>query len=537
MKHYSLSVKEKKDFRVAAMRLFREMIFADRIIDNNELLYLEAFSRPYHADEKIVAYGDSVLYRFGISTEDVLDSETYSLSEAFCFFKYLREKEIKFFGSEGALAEFYGNREVKDKYKVYLTINFVSAFRVLSNCDGDCDLAEARLCTILNYVLRKEKSFAFSNVNQHFRFSKHELMYFNPNSSESDESFRQEASKISRRLELFGMHFVSLPVIKKELLAKEPTLQQLLNFVYPNLFVKAGDNESEVFKQSRIDLVINAIGQISDTLFLSHVFGDKSVTKLKSPFVLIKVGRSTINIGGKKARTDTVDDFVCIPLDDSIAKFCDEFTDDVLVIAQSIDSSIQLNADKPIVIKGFVKTILDYAVFLASYEIEEIIIDTANSAISFGGIIPDVKIPARSLATYLVIAAVTAINGKGINRYESDASELYNRIGKLFNILSFDLFINIKDRCLDLDTKHVTSNFATPLNENKLIRNVSSLVPQTTFQGNKSYVSIKKDILKLIKVRSKRSKSGLDGGIVRSLNLFIDEFLLPKAELKREDFC
>jgi len=520
---------------VAAMRLFREMVLADRIIDRNELLYLEAFCQPYNPNQTLVAAGDSPLFRFDISNDDVLESQGMSLAKAFSILKGLRKKELKAFGSEGLLTEFYANTKVPNKNKIYLTKNFVRAYEALSMCDGSCDIAEAKLCVMLNYILRKEDSFAFSNPNGRFRFSKRELMYFNPTSDDNDIVMDYEYDKISRRIELFGMNFVSLPLIKKELTAQNTSLEALLSFVYPSLFVKINEDcDLKEFKHNRLILFNNAINSISEKSFIRHIFGYSHLEELKRPFALVKVGRSSVQSGAKSDKTLIVDDFICIPLSESIEQFCDELTDDMLVLAKSVDCCIQLNSERPLVIKGFIKTILDYAVYLASSNITEIEIDVRRCTMSFGGIIPEVRIPARSLATYILIASVSLISEKGLMKSVRTTHANYNLYKKMFQVIS-SRFQKLEE-FLDLDSKHVTSNLSAPLAKSKFINDISSLVPKVRYIDNEQYVSIERDTLKLIRIRFESEKYGLDGKNSISLELFVDGYLLRQTGLKRSDF-
>lgn len=153
MAPYKITTSNKVKFKRAAIRLIRELILADAVIDNQELYYIEAYSQPYNSSPHLIGELDSKLYRFDFSAKDILDSQSLTLSDALMIFKSLRLAEIKFFGSEAKLSEYYADDKISPKYKIYLTKNFIGALEALSRCDGNCDLSEAKLCVILNYIL------------------------------------------------------------------------------------------------------------------------------------------------------------------------------------------------------------------------------------------------------------------------------------------------------------------------------------------------------------------------------------------------
>lgn len=537
---YKISFADKKAFKAAAMRLFREMVLADRVINDAELLYLNAYSSSFDVKGPTVGDNDSLLFRFNIGEQDKVNAEHLSLSTALSTFKRLRSKEIAFFGNEGNLINYYSDVEISSKNKIFLTPNFVKAFDSLSKCDGNCDISEAKLCIILNYILRKENSFAFSKRIEDMRFSKHEFLYFFNQSTLEDFYADSELMRLSQRLDLYGIKLVNIIQIQRELKKKAPYLASLFSFVYPSIFLSDISDLEELarFKEERMNLVNSAIASIHEHDFIARIFKGIQLPSLGTSFVLIKVGRSLIRDEKKRDKTISVEDFVCIPLTNGIRDFCEEFADDILVIAKNISGTYEFSADSALVIKGFVRTFLDFVVKLASSEIENIIIDTQKRSMSFGGLIPDVTIPARSLATYLLISCVSIMNAKGLQRYEKWTSQLYKNYEKLFMEIAY-LFKNLNEG-LDLDRKHISSNFVAALRNNTILNDIDKIAPRVTEDinnPNSSYVATNSYVLKKLLIRHPIVKNGKQKLETVSIREFLDEFLLPKTGLTASDFA
>lgn len=537
---YKISSADKKSFKAAAMRLFREMVLADRVIDDAELLYLDAYSSSYNAKGFPISYNDSLLFRFNIEEQDKVNAEHISLSKAFMVFKRLREKEIDYFGSEGNLIQYYSDPEVSDKNKIYLTPNFVKAFDALSKCDGNCDVTEAKLCVILNYILRKDDSFAFSMRINNMRFSKHELIYFVNQNSSNYIAPDSELIRLSQKLDLYGLKLVNIIHIQKELEKKAPYLTSLFSFVYPSIFLSdlKGQDELTKFKEDRMSLVRRTIASVQERDFINRVFKDQKLPAEGNPFILFKVGRSVVKDEKKKGKLSPVDDFVCIPLTNGLKDFCEEFADDILVIAKNISGTYVFSADSALVIKGFVRTFLDFVVRSASSEIDNIIIDTQKRNMSFGDLIPDVTFPARSLATYLFIACISLMNKKGVQRYEKWTTTLYKNYENLFKNLTY-LFTNL-DEGLIMDRKHISSNFIAPLRNNTLLNDVNLIAPLVLDDKNNqniSYVTIDSNILEKLFVRFPTVIKGKAESKTLKIHDFLNDFLKPRMDLDSSDFA
>lgn len=537
---YKISSADKKAFKAAAMRLFREMVLADRVIDDAELLYLDAYSSSYDAKGLPVGDNDSLLFRFNIEEQDKVNAEHLSLSKAFTIFKRLRAKEINFFGSEGNLINYYSDTEVSNKNKIYLTPNLVKAFDALSKCDGKCDVPEAKLCTILNYILRKDESFAFSMRINNMRFSKQELIYFVNQNSYDNNVTDSEFLRLSQKLDLYGIKLVNIIHIQKELEKKAPYLTSLFSFVYPSIFLSdlKGQDELTKFKDDRMSLVRKTIASVQERDFINRVFKDQKLPAQGNPFILFKVGRSIVKQEKKRGKLSMVDDFVCIPLTNGLKDFCEEFTDDLLVIAKNISGIYEFSADSALVIKGFVRTFLDFVIRSSSSEIDNIIIDTQKRNMSFGGLIPDVTFPARSLATYLFIACISLMNKKGVQRYEKWTTTLYKNYEKLFQNLAF-LFTNL-DEELILDRKHISSNFIAPLRNNTLINDINLIAPLVLDDKNNpniSYVTIDSGILDKLFVRFPTVQNGKEESKTLKIHDFLNDFLMQRIDLVSTDFA
>ena len=524
MAPYKITTSNKVKFKRAAIRLIRELILADAVIDNQELYYFEAYSQPYNSSTHLIGELDSKLYRFDFGAEDILDSQSLTLSEALMIFKSLRSAEIKFFGSEAKLSEYYADDNILPKYKIYLTKNFIGALEALSRCDGNCDISEAKLCVMLNYILRTPSTFAFSYKNEKYRFAKDELIFINYKETE-DVMSNLEKNHLTSRLSLFDYKYVSITDTKKALLYKDGLMEALLSFVYPSIFVAEIDYD-EWTKQNRIELVKGSIAKITEYSFIKSIFKNTSLSSINEPFVLMKIGKSrkeSNHVGD--VRSKSVDDFICIPIKESIIRFVDELTDDILVLAHDVNANCYLYAEKPLVIKGFVKTLMDFALYQASEVITKITIDLIKCEIRFGGIIPNVSIPARELSMYVLVAVLSKIT-KGLNKNPKRGGQL-NSYCKLFQLLG-DLTM-LSDTDLKLESKYITSNISKLLSANTLIKDITKLVPS---KGS-DYAIIDEWVLNSIEIRFRNSSYE-----IKKMNLskFWVEYLEPYFPQKKAAF-
>lgn len=523
MAPYKISPRNKAKFKSAAVRIIRELIMADAIIDNEELHYFEAYSQPYSATTHIIGDLDSRLYRFDLSPRDILDSQSLTLSDALMTFKTLRMDEMKFFGTEAKMSEYYADYKISPKYKIFLTKNFIGAIEALSRCDGNCDVTEAKLCIILNYILRKPSTFAFSYKNERYRFAKNELIYIS-HEDNIEEMSNVEISHISTRLNLFDYKYVTILDTRRALLSKDSVIESLLSFVYPSIFVLETESE-EWKKKSRIDLVRKSVSKITETNFIKTIFKDTPLPKIKEPYILIKIGKSNVENNPIGGRSKSYDDFICIPIDGSLVRFVDELTDDILVLAHNVNASCSISVEKPLVIKGFAKTLMDFAMYQASEAISKITIDLTKCEMRFGGIIPDVKVPARELSMYLLVAILSKISN-GLNKNPKRGKQLHNYC-YLFERLG-DITL-MSDTVLKLESKYITSNISTILKANTLIRDISKLVPN---KGS-DYATINNSTLDLIEIVYRNTRNEK---IKSSLDEFWTEYLEPHFEQKKASF-
>ncbi len=524
MSPYKISSGNKVKFKRAAVRLIREMILADKIIENEELHYFEAFSQPYSSSTPLIGELDSKLYRFDFKPEDIMGSQSLTLSEALMTFKSLRNVEIKFFGTEAKMSEYYANDKISSKYKIYLTKNFIGALETLSRCDGNCDVTEAKLCVMLNYILRKSSTFAFSYKTEKYRFAKNELVYISYHDSNKEMS-NVEINHISSRLNLFDYEYVSIKDSKRVLLSKDYIMEALLCFIYPSIFVSETESE-EWTKQKRIDLVKETVSKISERNFIKTIFKTTPLSGINMPFVLVKIGKSRIRTNHLgDVRSKSMDDFICIPIEESISRFVDELTDDILVLAHTVQATCSVSAEKPLVIKGFAKTLMDFAMYQASEAISKITIDLTKCEIVFGGIIPNIEVPARELTMYVLVAVLSKIHN-GLNRNPKRGNQLKNYCS-LFERLG-DL-TSLSDTELKLDSKYITSNISKLLSENTLIRDVSKLVPS---KGT-DYAIIDESTLDILEIRFRNTQNEIQK---KNLYQFWVQCLEPFFEQKAASF-
>ena len=154
-----------EDFKIAALRVFYDIVNADGIIDVKEIRLLEELKKKYGLISND-GHEDVVLL-------DKAHSKTFSEALTDLY-------EWKYSESNNEYAEKYSLREL------YLDA------KELANIDSDCSANEALLLLSLQYMLDDEKNIGLgvrviSCKTRNLRFSKHEILYV------EDEKFLAEA--------------------------------------------------------------------------------------------------------------------------------------------------------------------------------------------------------------------------------------------------------------------------------------------------------------------------------------------------------
>ncbi|MGN0237998.1 MAG: hypothetical protein ACI4AK_07955 [Lepagella sp.] len=140
--------------------------------------------------------------------------------------------------------------------------------------------------------------------------------------------------------------------------------------------VEDGKTQEESKTPSRFDLVKDSVSKITEDNFINTIFKGTPLPRIKEPYILIKIGKSRVESNSSGKRPNSTDDFVCIPIEEGpFARFVDELTDDILVRAHDVNASCTIYVDKPLVIRGFAKTLMDFAIYQASEAITKITID------------------------------------------------------------------------------------------------------------------------------------------------------------------
>lgn len=437
-------------FRKAATRLIFDMINADGVIDDEEILFLDSLKAKYH-----------------ITNENIRAANAITTSDAIAILRDWKTDEKKQFHTD----DFFPNgktkkqKEKEDYADRFTAASIVNDLIMMSGCDGDRSIREGKLLAAISLCLDEEcDGIPFKYKEERLHFSKKEIIYIEGDEyDEIEDEIIKNKKVFESMLMPYGYEFVYIPDVKKFLVDKseKDLLRNILIFSKPTRFSTKEEADASA---SKIALV--------ETSDFAEEF--EKTSKLKAPLppcLLIKLKSSIISKAtGSKGESHTkYSDFVAVPIKETVRETIESITEKILNFSHEITSMTIIRNEDKLYCKGIHKTVIDMAIDKPS-EITKLVIDlTTFSGIKFSGDgLPEscCKLQPKALAIYLVLCIMlrnsfrhgipTADNDHAIALYEviygKYISRGHNTKDKgLYNQLSVSMN-NIRDKVAGVDS-------------------------------------------------------------------------------------
>jgi hypothetical protein len=408
-----------QDYKKAITRLFYDMINADGVIEDEEIIILEDFKKKY-----------------GISSSDIARAHQITTTEAMKI-----------------LVDWQSNEESLPEYRdsKYTAKNAFMDIDAISGCDNDRDINEAKLLAALNLCLSPAPdgvaAIPIKYRERKLRFSRKEIIYL---SSEYDESVHNDLKRSKKFIEcllaIYGYDFIYLPDVIEFLSKKAESklLGPILMFSKP-LYLREGE-DAEKF--------VDDIQNITTEDFTRDFIRDAGLIDNLKPSLLIKLKTSTIHEKDDKGEWRPVKytDFIALPIQGSVEHTARLLPESILGFTKDITSLVRRQLDEKLYCKGIHQTLIDYTVEQSQEEsIKKIIIKRWSSprspqGVKFVGLKdPFVGIQPKALNIYILIAMLSmSAKAKGIPfSPNKDASAifamLYERSPELYNGLNVQI--------------------------------------------------------------------------------------------------
>lgn len=364
-----------KGHKVAIVRIFADLIKADRIVDTGEMEYWR-----------------NICQKYAIDRDARIEARDVSFAEAL--------NVICNSGVQGLKEDFLGD------------------CRSMTVSDGFCAHSEALLMIALTTLLDSDQPFkceVISIPRTSFNIDIATALYIeNEYDPETNDAVKKHYRSIFKELQLAGFHFVYIPKIIDHYQNTDPVLfKDILSFLAPSM------------SEDGLDNTYKSLMKMTTGGFCKDLLCNKcGITELRNtmPSLLIKIGNSYV-------REDQYANYLKIDVDEDIAltvqTFVDRFTDmlsaDLYVVNTSEERDNQFH------FHGFYKQLLD--IFLVRRNIRSTIqLNPYKEEIFF----PDIDSKALGLhRRERALYALLLCQGKdGINfnlPKSADALERYNR--------------------------------------------------------------------------------------------------------------
>ena len=364
-----------KGHKVAIVRIFADLIKADRIVDTGEMEYWR-----------------NICQKYAIDRDARIEARDVSFAEAL--------NVICNSGVQGLKEDLLGD------------------CRSMTVSDGFCAHSEALLMIALTTLLDSDQPFkgeVISIPRTSFNIDIATALYIeNEYDPETNDAVKKHYRSIFKELQLAGFHFVYIPKIIDHYQNTDPVLfKDILSFLAPSM------------SQDGLDNTYKSLMKMTTSGFCKDLLCNKcGITELRNtmPSLLIKIGNSYV-------REDQYANYLKIDVDEDIAltvqTFVDRFTDmlsaDLYVVNTSEERDNQFH------FHGFYKQLLD--IFLVRRNIRSTIqLNPYKEEIYF----PDIDSNALGLhRRERALYALLLCQGKdGINfnlPKSADALERYNR--------------------------------------------------------------------------------------------------------------
>lgn len=399
------------DIKPAILRLFYDMINADGIIHDNEIMYLEELKKKYK-----------------ISPKDDDGSITYEAHKMTFSGALLKLKDWK--NSETYL---YDKKYHGANY-IFSVENIQLDLLLLAKYDGECAPSELPILLAFEYVVINEKAVCFSCKERDLRFSSKEVLYIE---NEYDEKLNEEIKNnhefISHKLKLHGFEFVHIPFVRNFLLKKDERdlLKYVIRFLHP----------INVKNINYADVLSKELKEVTTHKFIKWYFNKNSINKSFQPSILIKLKKTIVARVDSITKYETYSDYMMIPIENSVLSTLNGFMDKYIsqLGAYKCNTIMMSEAEEMINSHSFHKTLLNYLVYKAfSGEVSELHIyydERKKVRLEFKGIEQSCHITLSEMGVYIIILVMTYKYGGLYRCKEKLSASLLNKIQTLYNII------------------------------------------------------------------------------------------------------
>lgn len=425
-------------FKAAIARLFFDMINADGVIEDDEILLLEGLGdyeppkdktgRPIRhpgftpeANDLILAGGLRKKYRLSVNI--IQDSLSLTTAEAISIIKEWQGKDEE-------------RQKRLDPKTVFLTANIVEDLKIISGCDGNRSIEEAKLLAAISLCVNTGarsniRAIPISYRERNLRFAKKEIVYLESKYNEAvNGDIKKNKAYLSALLNTFGYDFVYIPdvinFLKKK--ASEKLLAPILMFTTPFYYT-----DSDAVK----DFVRN-LQDITTEEFTGTFTAASTIRESLPPCFLIKLKSSIVEecLSDGLSKKVKYTDFIAIPIENSVVDAARRFPENVLEHTDAIVSLLTKSLQEKLYSKGIHKTLIDYAIHKSSANIlNQIVIDRRRNLVIFEGIDGGkLKMSKKELAFFLLFALYSS-NRKGLNRRLSRSSAAGQTLTKIYDMI------------------------------------------------------------------------------------------------------
>lgn len=424
------------DFKAAAARLFFDMINADGVIEDNEILLLEGLGEYAPKDKfgksidlpdftkeanEIIQKG-GLRKKYKIEQDNIQASISITTSQAISILRRWQDEQ------ESEILKY-------DKQSIFLAENVKKDLKTISGCDGNRSIEEAKLLAAVALCLNNRLSPIYRAIpityrERKLRFAKKEIIYLEGvHNPEVNAEIQRNKQYLDCLLAIYGYDFVYIPDIVEFLKgkAKSGLLTPILMFSQP-FYYKDKEKAAQFAKE---------IQTITTSGFTNSFSSAAHLEESLPPCFLIKVKTSTIETIDEQGQTKKTKytDFIALPINDSVVESVRRLLENILDFTDEITSFVTKSLTDKLFCKGIHKTLIDYAVYRSSTNlVERIVINLRGREkhINFQGI-DGGKLPLKpkELSLYLLCIIFTTY-GNGVYKKPSD-NPMCRKIEKAFS--------------------------------------------------------------------------------------------------------
>ena len=406
---------EKLDkFKGATARLVFDIIQLDGTIEDNEIHLLEGYvnnlSLPKDfaieslvlADNKIInllSVG-GILGKYNIQVSNIQTAITLTTSDAITILKKWQEIEepqnIKY-----------------NIHPIFRVENVIEDLKIISGCDGDRDISEAKFLAMVELCLDKSLSADIRGIplkcrDSKVKFLKNEIIYLENNRQEHiHREINQNLDLIHSLLRLYAYEFVYIPEVVKFLQQKhkEGLLASILMFSNP--FYYKDEKRARDFAEE--------IQSITTVKFAEFFLMSAYINKQLPSCLLIKFNTSKIHNNDTSYKEGALySDFIAIPIKEGVITVVKRLLDKILSHTDVVRTLITVKHGNKLRSKGFHKTLIDYVVrHSSSNTLKKVVVNLREKRkyIDFVGIDgAKVEITPKEVSIYLTYILLS-ING------------------------------------------------------------------------------------------------------------------------------